>query len=199
MALLRPILAVLFRLRMEGSLPAKGAVIVASNHVSYIDPVIVVHAVYRLGRRLRVFTTAAVFTKPLIGRVLRHGGFIEVHPGSGERALQAAEALLRHGEAVLIYPEGHIAKPGVVWRAKPGVARLARVTGAPVVPVAQWGMQRTGRRWAALRRRPAGLVIGAPFTPSVTTDAQAAEEVLSVIRALLPRAQELAGAPPGPT
>ena len=196
MALLRPVLALLFRMRVEGNMPSQGAFIVASNHVSYIDPVLVVHAIYRLGRRLRVLTTAAVFTKPVIGRVLRHAAFIEVHPGRGEQALETAEVLLRDGEAVLIYPEGHIAQPGVVWRAKPGVARLARVTGAQVVPVAQWGMQRTGRRWESLRRRPAGLVIGTPFTPSATTDALAAEEVLTAIRALVPRAQELAGGAP---
>jgi len=197
MAVLRPVLALLFRMRVEGSLPSRGAVIMAPNHVSYLDPVIVVHTVYRLGRRLRVLTTAAVFTNPLIGWVLRQGRFIEVHPGRGELALRVAEALLRDGESVLIYPEGHIAQPGVVWRAKPGVARLARVTGAPVVPVAQWGMQRTGGRWNVLRRRPASLVIGDPFTPSAATDAEAAEEVLTAIHALLPRAKELA-APRGP-
>lgn len=190
----RPILAalvaVLFRLRVRGRVPRDGAVIVAANHVSFLDPVTLEVTLLRLGRRARFLAVAALFELPVVGRLAHGFGFIPVRPGAGRHALDAARAVLETGELVVIYPEGHVAR-GRALRARPGVGRLARETGLPVVPVAQVGMERGARPLAWLRRRRAAVVLGAPFRPG-GSDQEAADEVLRRIRALLPETRALA-------
>lgn len=192
MVVLRVLIALLFRLRVGGGTLPGGPVVVAANHVSYLDPITLGVALTRLRRRGRYLTTAVLFTMPVVGPVLHMGGFIPVRQGDGARALAAAVAALRAGEVVVIYPEGHVAG-GRVLPARPGVVRLARATGAPVVPVAQVGMERGASRLAWLRRRAAAVVVGAPFHPSADLDeAAAAQEVLDRIRALVPAARAVA-------
>lgn len=191
LVVLRTVVRVLLRLRVEGHLPSQGAAIVASNHVSYLDPVTLGVTLPRLGRRGRFLTMAALFSRPLIGPVMRAVAFIPVREGQGRTALAAGVEALRAGELLVIYPEGHVAR-GRVLPARPGVARLARETGAPVVPVAQAGMERGERRLAWARRRGAAVVVGAPFHPAGVTDAEAAAQVLDRIRDLLPAARALA-------
>ncbi len=197
-AVTRLVLAPLLRLRIDGAVPADGALVVASNHVSYLDPCTLAIALYRRGRRGRFLTTAAVFDQPVLGAVIAAGRFIPVHRGRGREALTSAIDALGAGEAVVIYPEGAIAKGHDPLPARPGVALLARAAGAPVLPVAQWGMQRVpGRPWWCRRPlQPAAVVFGAPFSPTSSDDADAAQEVLEAVRALLPRARALAGEVP---
>lgn len=194
-AVLRLVLAPFLRLRIDGAVPAHGPLVVASNHVSYLDPCTLAVALYRRGRRGRFLTTAAVFDQPLVGRVIAAGRFIPVHRGRGREALASAISALEAGEAVVIYPEGSISKGVAPLPARPGVALLARAAGAPVLPVAQWGMQRVPGRpwWRRAPLHPAAVVFGAPFTPASPDDDDAAQEVLEAVRALLPRACALVG------
>lgn len=192
LALLRVVVVLLLRLRVAGRLPREGALIVASNHVSYLDPATLGIALGRLGRRGRYLATAELFTKPLLGPALWTIGFIPVRPGRGATALAAGIQALRAGEVVVIYPEGHVAR-GRVLPARPGVARLSRATGTPVVPVAQVGMERGDRRLAWVRRRRAAVLVGEPFLPpDGMDDDAAAAEVLDRIRALVPAARVVA-------
>jgi len=192
---LRLVLAPMMRLRIEGTVPAQGPLVVASNHISYLDPCTLAIALYRRGRRGRFLTTAAVFDQPVVGRVIAGGRFIPVHRGRGREALASAIDALDAGEAVAVYPEGSIPRGADPLPARPGVGILARTTGAPVVPVAQWGVQRVpGRPWWRRRlRQPAAVVFGAPFSPAADDEAAAAQEVLDAARALLPRARALVG------
>lgn len=145
---LRPWLTVLTRRRWQGRghIPRSGAVILAVNHVSYIDPFVLAHFVYEAGRPPRFLAKASVFRIPVVGWIVRQAGQLPVqrYTENSGQALDAALAALGRGECVVIYPEGTVTKDPAYWpmRARTGVARLALQSGAPVVPVAQWGAQK---------------------------------------------------------
>lgn len=157
---LRPILAIWFRWRYEGleHIPRGGPVIVASNHVSYFDPLSLALMLVRNGRRPRFLAKRELFVKGIVGRAMRGAHQIPVDRGSGSGdALDAARRALAAGECVVIYPEATLTRnPDYSPMAgKTGVARLATSTGAPVLPVAIWGPQRViGRRGEPRSFRP---------------------------------------------
>lgn len=161
-----------FRLEVSGleRLPTTGAVLVVANHVSFRDPLLLVTLAHDRGRRLRALAVEAAFGYPVTGWFLRSSGMIRVPAHAGRaRAASSAEAALAAGEAVLVYPEGTIPRPGQVVKAQPGVGWLALRSGAPILPVASLGMERvrpTARFTAwlgrGLRRRPVRVVVGTP-------------------------------------
>lgn len=158
-----------------GTLPASGGVILVANHISQADPVVVAHYLIWNGRWPRFLAKQELWRMPLVGRVMAGTGQLPVQRG-GERAadsLGAAEAALRRGECVVVYPEGTITADPDGWpmTAHPGAARLALATGCPVVPLGQWGAQRLlgGRRisWPRLVPRPVlSLRLGEPVVVS---------------------------------
>jgi 1-acyl-sn-glycerol-3-phosphate acyltransferase len=147
--------------------PRSGGVILAVNHVSYVDPLLLCHYVYSCGRIPRFLAKIEVFQIPLGGRVVRGAGQIPVlrHTPDAAQALGAAVEALQRGECLVIYPEGTITKDPAMWpmRARTGVARLAYMTGAPVIPVAQWGAQEIlgrNRKVRLLPRRKMRMLAG---------------------------------------
>lgn len=191
-AVSRPIVAALFRLQVDGQIPPPGGpLLIAANHVSHLDPVILGVTVAASGRLPRFLTTDAVFELPVLGPLARCTGLIRVAPGG--RALEAATAALHAGATVVIYPEGHVGSAHRQHRARLGIVALSRRTGTPILPVALWGMQRGDRRLAWARRRRAAVVIGEPLPPPPAANHHAAGEILDAVRALLPRARALAG------
>jgi 1-acyl-sn-glycerol-3-phosphate acyltransferase len=145
--IVRPLSNLLTKRAWQGRerIPATGGVIIAANHVSWVDPFTLGHFVYSAGRIPRFMAKASLFRRPGIGMILRGAAQIPVQRGErdGAAALSDAVQALKEGEAVLIYPEGTITKDPDFWpmQAKTGVARLALMSGAPVIPVAQWGPQ----------------------------------------------------------
>ncbi len=127
-------------------LPTTGGVIIAANHTSYFDPLAVAHFLYAHGRFPRFLAKAGLFANPLLGRVLRGAGQIPVyrHTSDAAGSLRDAAVAVRRGECVVFYPEGTVTRDPALWpmTGKTGVARLALSTGAPVIPLAQWGAQR---------------------------------------------------------
>jgi 1-acyl-sn-glycerol-3-phosphate acyltransferase len=140
-----PLMAVLFRKDFRGldALPKTGGCIVAVNHISYADPFAVALFVYRAGRRPRFMAKHTLFTLPLAGRIVRGARQIPVYRNTADAgdALRAAVAAVNAGECVVIYPEATVTKDPDLWpmAAKTGVARLALMTGAPVIALGQWG------------------------------------------------------------
>lgn len=140
------VLAPICRLRVSGSVPPglrAGPLILAANHISPVDPVVMAAACRRAGLAPRFMATGGLFRAPVVGAVMRRCGHIRVERRS-ERVAQAlpdAAQALRENAAVLVYPEGRIGLDPWMWpeRGRTGVARLAAASGAPVVPVAQWG------------------------------------------------------------
>jgi 1-acyl-sn-glycerol-3-phosphate acyltransferase len=126
------------------NIPGEGGVILVANHVTVVDPMTLAHAVYMGARRLpRFLAKSELFGSAPVGFLLRRAGQIPVYRGSRDAALSLrdAEAAVRDGECVIIYPEGTCTADPQGWPmvAKTGVARLALTTGATVVPVANWG------------------------------------------------------------
>lgn len=163
-----------FNWRLEGleRVPPEGPLIVAGNHLSYLDAFAHGYFVEKAGRRPRFLAKQELFDNPLIGLALRAARQIPVRRGSGDRGpLEGAIRALAEGEVVVIFPEGTTAttnpdfSPG---RGKTGVVRLALATGVPILPVATWGGQyvwrRSGRQSLAFGR-PIWLRAGEPFDP----------------------------------
>jgi 1-acyl-sn-glycerol-3-phosphate acyltransferase len=162
-------------------MPAGGGVIVVVNHISHADPLVVAHFVYDAGRWPQFLGKQSVFDVPVVGRVLRRLRQIPVRRGTVDaaKALEAATAAVKAGDAVVIYPEGTTTREPDLWpmRGRTGVARLWLETGAPVVPLVTWGAQaifdpRTGKR--RLRpRTPVTVVAGPPIDLSAYRGAPA--------------------------
>jgi 1-acyl-sn-glycerol-3-phosphate acyltransferase len=130
----------------EDLLPREGGIIVVPNHISYVDPIVVAHYLYANGRPPCFLIKDGMFTIPVIGRVLKGAGQIPVYRKSRQasESLHEAAVAVERGECVVVYIEGTITRDPDGWpmAAKTGAARIALETGAPVIPLAQWGAQR---------------------------------------------------------
>jgi 1-acyl-sn-glycerol-3-phosphate acyltransferase len=142
--------------REQDRIPADGGVILAANHVSYVDPMALGLYVLDAGRAPKYLAKSSLFEKPLIKHVFIGAKQIPVYRGTADasNALTAAVEAVRAGECVLIYPEGSATRDTDCWpmKARTGVARLALMSGAPVVPIAQWGPQNLWRYKARFPR-----------------------------------------------
>ncbi|WP_198587065.1 lysophospholipid acyltransferase family protein [Glycomyces xiaoerkulensis] len=123
--------------------PLQGPAIFVWNHYSDFDPLPVCHYVYNAGRHPRFLLKHSLIRIPVAGPIIHATGQIPVYRGRRDAAdsLREAIAVLENGGSVIIAPEGSVTKEPDRWpmRGKTGVARLALETGAPVVPIAQWG------------------------------------------------------------
>jgi 1-acyl-sn-glycerol-3-phosphate acyltransferase len=164
--MLFPVTRTLFRVRATGAKlprPAGVGLIVAPNHASWIDPFVVQQAVFP--QRLTFLMTELYFDLPVAGLYFRAAGARPIREsGPSVAGLRAATEALGQGEVVCLFPEGEITRDGLLGRGRRGVARLARRTGAPVVPV---GVRGTLSIWSRLQRIPrlgsVEIRIGAPL------------------------------------
>ena len=164
--LLRPPVRRGLRWRIEGleRVPASGPVLLASNHLSYFDPIAVANLTDLAGRRVRYLAKAELFRHRLLGAGLRRMGQIPIERGAADAAaLDAAAAALRRGECVHVFPEGTISDDLDPMAGKTGLARLAKAAGVDVLTVGLWGTHRVmppkGRK-AERWRTPITVVVG---------------------------------------
>jgi 1-acyl-sn-glycerol-3-phosphate acyltransferase len=144
-----PFVMVCTRSNWQGGehIPAEGPVLIASNHVSFADPVTVTAYVLGHGRIPRYLAKAGLWRIPVVRGVLAGGKHIPVHRGTSKAtdAYRDAVQSIDDGECVLVFPEGTFTTDPDGWpsvkQAKSGIARLALATGAPVVPIGHWGTQ----------------------------------------------------------
>jgi 1-acyl-sn-glycerol-3-phosphate acyltransferase len=147
--ILRPGIRMMMRLDWRGqeNLPADGPVILAANHLSYMD-IFAVSLFADSARRYPVFLAkSSLFTIPVLGAILGRLGQLPVYRGQADAALvlkQAADLAARNNACVIFYPEATVTRDPQQWPmvAKTGVARLALERDIPVVPIAHWGAQR---------------------------------------------------------
>ncbi|NMO52617.1 1-acyl-sn-glycerol-3-phosphate acyltransferase [Actinoplanes sp. TBRC 11911] len=127
------------------NIPRTGGVIIVPNHVSHFDPLVVAHYLYNADRWPRFLGKASLWRVPVVGPLLNKTLQIPVERGSVEavKSLDTLVDAVTQGGVVVIYPEGTTTKQPDLWpmRGKTGAARLALLTGAPVVPLANWGAQ----------------------------------------------------------
>jgi len=177
----------------QENIPTTGGVIVAANHLTYLDPLLFGHFVYATGRAPRFLAKSSLFEVPVLKYVFKGANQIPVFRGTADAALalSAAVEALQSGECVLIYPEGTATRDPECWpmKARTGVARLALSSGVPVIPCAQWGPQQIlkykSKRLRLLPRKRIQVVAGPPVDLSAYTgrpqDAQTLREVTELI------------------
>jgi putative phosphoserine phosphatase/1-acylglycerol-3-phosphate O-acyltransferase len=194
------------RFEIEGleNLPDEGGAVLASNHRSYLDPLVIGTAAARAGRAVRFLAKKEVTDAPLVGTMTRALGAIRVDRGSGsaQPLLEAARAL-RAGELVSIFPQGTIPRGEAFFdpdlKGRHGAARLARSTGVAVVPVGIWGSEHA---WPRNSRVPyvmnvadpptVTVRIGEPFhLPAGDLDATAGPELDDATAEIMQRITEL--------
>ncbi|MEO6723778.1 MAG: lysophospholipid acyltransferase family protein [Blastocatellia bacterium] len=150
---------VLFSVEYHGleNVPTDGAIIIAGNHPSYLDPVLVM---LPIKRSIRFMAWDALFKFPLLGQVIKAiGAFpVDLRKGKGEAAFLEALRVLNAGDALGIFPEGQRSERGPMGELKTGVARLAVETGAVIVPVTIGGAFRAWPKWKLLPK-PAKIIV----------------------------------------
>jgi 1-acyl-sn-glycerol-3-phosphate acyltransferase len=176
-------------IRVEGleNLPQRGPYILVSNHISWYDPPAIEFA---LRIPIRFMGKRELFAVPVIGFVLRAIGSFPVRRGeSDRRALEMALRVLEAGQPLGYFPEGTRSRDGVLHRAKPGIAFLARRSGAPIVPIGVSGTPEM--RIRVPPRSDVVVRVGAPFTIDdlggrLLDDQALADAIMRRVAALLP-------------
>lgn len=169
------------RVRGAANLPAHGAAVLASNHVSFLDFLFVGLVGVQRGRFVRFLAKESLFTMPIVGPLMRSMGHIPVDRGHGEVALRRAVRDAARGEIVGVFPEATISRSWTLRTFKPGAAAIAARCQVPLVPVVVWGGQRVltvGGRSSLRRGRAVTIVVGSPLRPRVDDDPYAVSSAL---------------------
>jgi 1-acyl-sn-glycerol-3-phosphate acyltransferase len=169
-------------------IPRTGPALIASNHVSFADPVTVTAFVLAHGRIPRYLAKAGLWRIPVVRSVLAGGRHIPVHRGTSKAtdAYRDAVTAVEGGECVLVFPEGTFTADPDGWpsvkQAKSGIARLALATGAPVIPIGHWGTQfvlpRKAKLPRLLPRKAVAIRTGPPVDLSGLLGAEPTREVV---------------------
>ena len=122
--------------------PRRGGVLLAVNHVGYMDFIYGGLAANPSGRKVRFMAKREIFDHAVTGPVMRSMHHIEVDRGEGLASFHTAVDYLRRGEAVGIFPEATISRSMELKEFKTGAVRIAAEAGVPLVPVILWGTQR---------------------------------------------------------
>ncbi len=158
------------RIRIEGpigEIPREGPVIIASNHASNFDPVVLgAWLTPTLGRRIHWLGKKELFDWPVIGWLAQNGGVHPVDRGAADvEAFRLARRILDEGNILFVFPEGTRSADGALQAARDGVAVLALRTGAPIVPIGIGGSNGVWPRGQKIPH-PGGRVtvrVGRPF------------------------------------
>ena len=184
-----------FKVRGDEHIPSEGAAILVCNHVSFIDPVLLMAA---SPRPIRFIMDHEIFKLPLLGWFFRLAKAIPIAPQKVdakiyEQAFARAREVLDDGDLLCIFPEGAVSRDGQLSEFKGGVMRLLESNPVPVVPLALqnlWGSffsRAGGRAMSKPFRRGVfsrvGLVAGDPLPASAVTPATLRERVARLLEA----------------
>ncbi|MGC4046036.1 MAG: lysophospholipid acyltransferase family protein [Armatimonas sp.] len=166
----------------EENLPKEGAVLLVSNHISYLDPCLIGDG---SPRRVSFMAKAELFENKLLNWLLRGVDCFPVRRGEADTsAIKAVLSQLKEGRCVVIFPEGKRSPDGDLQEAEEGAAMLATRTGCPVVPVYVSGTNKLLDRKGRLHRAKVSMSIGEPFTlPKSMPRDEAAKELMRQIAA----------------
>ncbi len=159
---LRLVLPLFLKFDLQGleHVPKEGALIAATNHTSFLDSLV---AVAYLRHDVLPIAKVEIFRFPW-GPLFHGYGAIPLRRGEADlSALKRALQVLKENHVLLIAPEGHRTKTGVMESGREGVALLAERSGAPILPLAVWGGKAFWSNLLRLRRTPFGIRIGEPL------------------------------------
>ncbi len=162
-SILRGLFSILLDYEVVGleNVPRKGPLIVAINHMNFLDPVL---ATVFIPRDIVGMAKAELFGYPVVGLVFRLYGAFPVHRGEVDRmALRKAMAALKEEKALLMAPEGTRGGDWRLIKARDGVAYVALKASVPILPMAISGSERFWKELARLRRTKTKIVVGEPF------------------------------------
>ena len=200
MAFTRPLMFPYARFEITGveHIPTVGPAILCGNHRSYFDPAAIAMAIAKTNRTVRFLGKKEVFDAPVVGPIASAMGGIRVERGTGsDEPLRAAADALAAGDIVAIMPEGTIPR-GIaffdpVLKGRWGAAKLAALTGAPIIPIGLWGTEKV---WPRNARLPNVLnltdpplitvTIGPPVELKRRSPDADTKRVMKAISALLP-------------
>ena len=160
-----------YRIQDGDKLPKRGAFILAPNHYSEIDPLVVGVVMWKLGRMPHFLAKASIFKIPVVGYLAKVSGQIPVERAGvarGNDPLAAATRIADQGLAVVVYPEGTLTRDPDLWpmRGKTGAVRMALEANIPVIPLAHWGTQkvmpRYGKKISLFPRKTIDVKVGDP-------------------------------------
>ena len=182
------------------NLPVDSPILFAANHRSFFDVIIAWAVFSESGINCHCFIRADLFEKPVIGSWLKRNGCIPASRSTREEAEKRAITELNSGHAVAIMPEGRLVppdeRPGGVGQGRPGISRIARATGAKIVPVAIEGSEIVwplGRAFPIpkLKKPLVSVRFGTPFHLTSDDDIENVETIMNSIRDLLTEGKDL--------
>jgi 1-acyl-sn-glycerol-3-phosphate acyltransferase len=178
------------RFSMTGTehVPRSGGVLLAYNHIGYVDFIYGGLAANPSGRLVRFMAKREIFDHRVGGPVMRSLHHIEVDRGDGLASYRTAVDYLRAGEAVGIFPEATISRSMELKEFKTGAVRIAAEAGVPIVPVVLWGTQRMltkdhPRDFS--RGTTISIRVGAPLHPTGADPVAETAELRAVMADLL--------------
>lgn len=178
-------------------IPPRGPVILASNHISYLDPFVLAWIAQQRNRRVRFLAKAELFTRRGVGSVLRQLGQIPVARATADAAasLAVAASALELGACVAVFPEGTISPDLEPMAGHTGTARLAATAGVPVFPIGLWGSHRIltkGRSPHWQYGVAESVVVGPPLrvVPDASMEHET-ERIMAAIASAVARAREI--------
>ena len=199
------------------NIPGTGPAIIVGNHRSYFDSMAIAVTIARTDRTVRFLGKKEVFDAPVIGQIAAMMGGIRVDRGTGsDEPLKAAAEALERGDMVALMPQGTIPRGKAFFdpklKGRWGAARLAAMTGAPVIPIGLWGTEKVWPRAARLPNvlrvidPPAVTIrVGAPVALKYQSPDADTKRIMKALMDLLPpesrvrhqpTAEELAAALP---
>lgn len=139
-------------------LPSEGPVILAINHQSGWDPIVVAAG---LPRKVHFMAKEELFAIPVLGRLIRHVGSFPVKRGHGDmNAIRQSLTVLKEGRVLGLFPEGTRSKTGEIQKGLPGMVLLMERSQAVVIPVKVFGTQNLMTKgWGKM-----AVVIGKPLS-----------------------------------
>lgn len=170
--------------------PHTGGLIIAMNHTSFLDPLLVLSL---CGRDVIPMAKIELLTTPFIGAWTRWYGGYFIRRGEGDvGAFKISLQLLKRGEAINIAVEGHRSEEGVLLQGKEGTVIIAQRSGAPILPIAIWGSRDFKHNYKRLKRTDVHIRIAEPVIvalsakPSREEIQEATDELMLLIAEMLP-------------
>ncbi len=181
----------LFRVKVEGreNIPAKGPAIFASNHTSYVDPIVIGISVKP---QVTFLAKRELFSVPILGSIIKMLGALPVRSGVADReSLRKILEALQDGKFAGLFPEGTRSRDGDLLPPRMGVAMIALKTNSPIVPTAISGTYKVLPADAHfIRLAPVKIRFGPPIYPEDFADKRdrrqlISEQIMEEIRRLL--------------